>query len=238
VESQWARIRRDPIGTTKRAWNKLVLGRFKYGKKGDYDASRYWHDRFARSGRSLQGAGDEGLSQTDNEREYEIARQTFRKLVESNDIDFAVGRTLEVGCGTGFYTRQIVDLGSREFVAYDITDVLFPELRAELPQGEFRKADVTETPIDGTFDRGVMIDVLQHVVNDDRFVQAVQNVAGALKPDAPFLVGPVPAQKVHGRDMYYLKFRVVDDALAALPEWKIAEQVTFRDGDLLVLRRR
>ena len=237
MESKWARIRRDPIGTAKRAWEKLVVGRRRYGKKGDYDAARYWHDRFEKSGRSLLGAGDEGMSQTDNERDYEIARQTFLKLVESNDIDFAFGRTLEVGCGTGFYTRQIVDLGARELVAYDITDVLFPELQAELPLVEFRKADITETQVDGTFDRAVMIDVLEHVVNDDRFVRALQNVASALKPEAPFVVGPLAAQRVHGRDMYYLKFRVIDDALAALPEWKVAEQTTFRDGELLVLRR-
>src|SRR4051812_27142380 len=189
--SRWEKIRQDPAGSARRGWDKLVVGPLRYARRGDYDAPQYWADRFKRHGRSLRGVGDEGLGADENEREYAEAAEIFRTLTADQGIDFHDGRTLEIGCGAGFYTRLIHNLGSTDLTAYDITDVLFPELREEFPKTDFRLGDITSTDIEGTFDRAVMVDVLQHIVNPDRFRTALRNVADALATDAPFVVGPV-----------------------------------------------
>jgi SAM-dependent methyltransferase len=233
----WKKLRQDPIGTVKRAWEKLVAGRLRYGRKGDYDASRYWRDRFSRYGTSLQGAGDEGLAQAENEHEYAKAAELFRKLVADSGIDFGDGRTLEIGCGPGFYTKLMVSLGARDLVAYDITDVLFAELRAQVPNVELRQGDITALPVEGTYDRAVMIDVLEHIVNEEKLASGMRNVVNALGPNARFVVGPVVKRPRQRRHLYYVRFWTVDDLRRALPEWEPERRVDFRDGELLVLRR-
>jgi SAM-dependent methyltransferase len=237
MSSAWSKLRSDPIGTARRAWEKLVAGRLRYARKGDYDASRYWSDRFSKHGTSLRGAGDEGLGQADNEAEYAKAARIFRGLIATAAIDFGTGTTLEIGCGPGFYTNELVSLGAADLVAYDITDVLFPELRTKFPGVEFRRGDITADPIEGTYDRAVMIDVLEHIVNDEKLNNGLRNIAGSIKPGGPFVVGPVLNQPRGKRHLYYVRFWTVDDIAAALPEWEIASRVDFRDGQLLVLRR-
>jgi len=238
MSAAWKKLRQDPAGTLRRAWGKLVVDRFRYGRGGDYDASRYWSDRFARHGTSLRGAGDEGLAQADNEQEYAKAAEIFRGVVTDANIDFGHGRTLEIGCGPGYYTRLLVALGARDLVAYDITDVLFDELRAALPSVEFRQGDITTTTVEGSFDQAVMIDVLEHIVNEEKLVAGLRNIAGALGDDARFVVGPVVNDARSGRHLYYVRFWTWDNLRAALPEWRIQTQVEFRDGQLLVLQRR
>jgi 2-polyprenyl-3-methyl-5-hydroxy-6-metoxy-1,4-benzoquinol methylase len=237
MSSAWKKLRQDPIGTVRRAWEKLVAGRLRYGRNGDYDASRYWKDRFSRHGTSLRGAGDEGLAQAENEREYAQAAQKFRQLVADVGIDFGIGSTLEIGCGPGFYTKLMAELGAREMVAYDITDVLFAELRAQLPTVEFRQGDVTAVPLQGTYDRAVMIDVLEHIVNEEKLASGLRNVVNALGPDARFVVGPVVSEDRGKRHLYYVRFWTAADLRTALPDWETERSVEFRDGDLLVLRR-
>lgn len=238
MSSAWSKLRSDPTGTARRAWEKLIAGRFRYARKGDYDASRYWSDRFSKHGTSLRGAGDEGLGQADNEAEYAKAAQIFRGLIASAEIDFGKGNTLEIGCGPGFYTNELVSLGATDLVAYDITDVLFAELRNKFPDVDFRQGDITADPIEGTYDRAVMIDVLEHIVNEEKLTSGLRNIAGTINADGPFVVGPVLNQQHGKRHLYYVRFWTVDDIRTALPEWDIASRVDFRDGQLLVLRRR
>jgi len=237
MKAAWSKVRTDPVGSARRAWDKLFVGRLRYADGKDYDASRYWRDRFSKHGTSLRGAGDEGLDKEENERAYNAAAETFKQLIAASGIEFGTGRTLEIGCGPGFYTRLLVSQGAQNLVAYDITDVLFDELRAELPGVEFRKADITQTRVDGTFDRALMIDVLEHVVNDQKFTDALRNVADAVAPDGRFVVGPFVDEATAKRHLYYVRFWSLDEMRAALPEWEIEASTAFRDGDLVVLRR-
>jgi SAM-dependent methyltransferase len=237
VPSKWAKLRRDPVGSARRSWDKLIVGPWRYARRGDYNASRYWGDRFTRHGRSLRGVGDEGLPSEENEREYARSGEILRVLASDQGIDFHEGRTLEIGCGAGFYTRLMTNLGADDLTAYDITDVLFPELREEFPKVEFRTGDISNARIDGKFDRAVMIDVLQHIVNPERFRAALRNISDALADDASFVVGPLLESTPRRRHLYYVRFWALAELAAALPAWKIVADVEFRNGRLVVLRR-
>src|SRR4051812_13198904 len=198
------KVLRDPIGSVRRTVDKLVVGPFRYRKGRSYDAQAYWGNRFSRYGRSSRGPGDEGLSESDNDRDYAVAGQTFRDFCGKNQIDFAGATTLEIGPGTGFYTRIMVDMGAAALTGFDITDVLFADVRAELPTVTLRQGDVTKDPIDGSFDVAVMIDVIEHIVTEDAFRAAMANIAKAVTDDGLFVLGPVLER--HGRHLYYVHF--------------------------------
>ena len=229
------RALRHPLGTVRRTIDKVIVGPLRYRKGRGYDAQAYWGNRFSRYGRSLRGPGDEGLSETDNDRDYAVAGEIFAQLCAKNDVDFAATKIVEVGPGTGFYTRIMVEQGAQALTGVDITDVLFDALRKELPSIELRQGDVTRDAIDGSFDMAVMIDVIEHIVTDDAFRGAMSNIAGAVTDSGTFVLGPV--LKRHGRHLYYVHFWTEEDALAALPGWKVVDDVPFRSGKLLFLRR-
>jgi SAM-dependent methyltransferase len=226
---------RDPIGAVRRTVDKLVVGPLRYRKGRGYDAAAYWNNRFARYGTSSRGPGDEGLSETDNDRDYAVAGDTFRTFCEKNGLDFAASKTLEIGPGTGFYTRIMVAAGAASLTGVDITDVLFKDLKSEMPAIELRQGDVTADPIDGTFQIAVMIDVIEHIVTDDAFRSAMGNISKAVADDGQFILGPVLER--HGRHLYYVHFWTEEDARAALPGWSVVDSVAFRSGRLLLLRR-
>jgi SAM-dependent methyltransferase len=235
VNASLRKILRDPVGSARRAVDKLVLGPRRYRNSRGYDAQAYWGDRFARYGGSLRGPGDEGLSETDNDHDYEIAGSVFRQLCKENELDFASARTLEIGPGTGFYTRIISELGAQKLTAIDVTDVLFADLRRDLPTAELRRGDVTQDAIEGEFDIAVMIDVIEHIVTEDAFRAGLRNIADAISEQGTFILGPVLER--HGRHLYYVHFWTERDARAALPGWQVADTIPFRDGTLLLLRR-
>src|SRR5207244_5818991 len=161
----------------RRTVDKLVIGPRRYREGKGYDAQAYWSDRFRRHGTSLRGPGDEGLSEAENDREYQIASEKFREFCSRNAIGFADSSTLEIGVGTGYYTRQMVAMGAEKLTGIDITDVLFDDVRRELPSVELRQGDVTNDPIDGTFKTAVMIDVIEHIVTDEAFDGALRTGA-------------------------------------------------------------
>jgi SAM-dependent methyltransferase len=229
------KVLNDPVGALRRTVDKLVIGPLRYRNGNGYDAQAYWSDRFKRHGTSLQGPGDEGLSEAENDRDYRIASENFQEFCRRNAITFADSATLEIGVGTGFYTRQIVAMGAEKFTGIDITTVLFDDVRRELPTVDLRQGDVTKDPIDGTFDTGVMIDVIEHIVTDEAFNSALCNVANAIAPGGRFIVGPVLDQ--NKRHLYYVKFWTEMNTLAALPGWTVADSIPFRAGRLLLLRR-
>ncbi len=226
---------RDPIGAVRRTVDKLVIGPLRYRKGRGYDAQAYWNNRFSRYGTSSRGPGDEGLSETDNDRDYAVAGETFRSFCVKNGLDFASGTTLEIGPGTGFYTRIMVAQGAAALTGVDITDVLFKDLKAELPAVELRQGDVTQDPIEGTFQIAVMIDVIEHIVTEDAFRSAMANITKAVVDDGVFVLGPVLER--HGRHLYYVHFWTEADARAALPGWQVVDATPFRSGRLLLLRR-
>jgi len=235
VKQTVKKVLRDPFGALARSIDKFVIGPRRYRNARGYDADAYWSRRFARHGDSLRGPGDEGLSEADNSRDYAVAGQVFESFCQKHGIDFSAATTLEVGPGTGFYTGLIVGMGARALTCVDVTDVVFEELRASFPTVEFRKGDVSVEAIEGTFDVAVMIDVIEHIVTEEAFGAGLRNITDALSADGTFLLGPVALRS--GRHLYYVHFWTEDDVRAALPNWDIVDDVEFRSGKLMLLRR-
>lgn len=186
-----SRFKKDPLDFIRRALYKTIIGPLKYGEGNDYDAARYWRDRFSKYGQSLSGAGDEGQSEEENEKMYAEAAKVFTDLCRKEGVDFQSVSILEIGCGTGFYTQLLHNLGVKSYVGVDITDVLFPELRKKFPQFRFVRKDITSDKIEDMFDLIVMIDVIEHIVKESKLSFAMENVKNCLLANGNFIVSPI-----------------------------------------------
>ena len=228
LESWRERVARGPMGLVARVVYKLTLGRVKYGRGSDYDAERYWTDRFKKAGFSLRGPGHEGLSEEANRNMYMEAAEHFTQFCEEQGITCDNKRVLEIGCGNGFYTNLIAQLSPTvDFTGIDITDVLFPVLKNRHPSFKFIKADVTEPWQDlGPFDVIVMIDVLQHIVTDDRFRTTMANIKRWLTPGGTFIVGPIAS--VGRKELFYVRWWSVRSLRQAFQGYRFSERYRFR----------
>lgn len=249
----WNRFCQDPIGLLYRAWSKLIIGFVRYGCKCDYDAFRYWHDRYRRHGDSLLAPGDEGKSKEQNVIEYKTALAVFFDTCALEHIDFKSTSVLEIGYGTGVYAHSLYQEGVRDYVGIDFATAI-PFWYSDF---QFINNDITEMEIEGQFDLVMAIDVLQHIVNEEKLQRALRTMWGCVKPGGRMILG-LPLRKKRRRDLFYRMFWTLEDIVgslkgigngsnigvrwAKLPDWhtdaKSSGLVPFReDESLLVIRK-
>lgn len=227
---------RNPLGTLLRGFDKLLIAPFKYGKGNDYDAARYWRDRFVRHGSSLKSVGDEGLDEIANACMYAEARKCVGQLVlEFGMSDPGRMNVLEIGCGNGFYTQLLAELGIRHYCGLDITDVFFPLLRRQHPAYKFIQGDVTSEAPHADFDLVLCIDVIEHIVTPEKFKAAMANLDLALKPGGHLIIAPVIASG--RRSLFYVRFWSEQEVLSALPGYEVLTRTPFRYSQLFALRK-
>jgi 2-polyprenyl-3-methyl-5-hydroxy-6-metoxy-1,4-benzoquinol methylase len=227
----------NSLGLIQRGLYKTFIGSAIYGKKDDYDAQKYWSDRFSKYGHSLKGVGNEGLSEQENEKAYAEAAKIFIDVCQKQDqdIDFPNARVLEIGCGTGFYTQILSDLGVKNYLGVDITDVLFPELKQKFPHFHFIRKDITVDKIAKSFDLIVMIDVIEHIVNGSKFTFAMNNVKSCLDKQGVFIVAPI--LEASKRELFYVRSWSIEDINNNFQNYNIGELVPFRTGYISTIRK-
>jgi SAM-dependent methyltransferase len=228
------RFSTGPLDLVKRLLHKKVIGPIKYRGPSGYDAERYWRDRLQKYGGSLRGSGDEGLSEEENRRRYEIAARTLIEAEQKAGIDPATARVLEIGCGPGFYAELHFDLGVRSYTGIDLTDVLLGQLRERFPAYRFVQNDVTRDTLQGEFDLVLMIDVAEHIIADEAMDRAMDNVKRVLAPGGIFFVGPV--MRRGKRHLFYVRFWSSEEIRSRLSDSEQLMSVPFPAGALLGFR--
>jgi len=149
-----------------------------------YDPEDFFTKRFKEFGMSLHSAGHRNKA---NEKEYLDGANVIK---ENFGEHFLSAKQLDIGVGTGFYIQYFREMGTLIYCGIDITDVLFNTIKKENPDVFLYKHDITDEPMEGpqTFNVITMIDVTQHIVNDDKFKQAMERVKGMLADDGIFIV--------------------------------------------------
>lgn len=229
------KLREDPIGLMRRGLYKTLIAPLRYRSRDGYDAARYWHDRFILHGAAMRAVGDEGLSEQENLRDYAQAGDDFINLCQRENIDLACSRVLEIGCGNGFYTKLLWQQGVRDYVGIDITDVLFTQLQPRFPGFRFLRQDVTSEKIIGKFDLVLMIDVIEHIVSEEKLSLALDNVQTCLAVNGLFLVSPV-FEKRH-RTLFYVWFWAEKDIRQRLTACASIKAEPFRNSRMLIARK-
>jgi SAM-dependent methyltransferase len=161
-----------------------------------FEAEQYWSNRLEET-YSLEGVGYLGMGERWNRWMYAVRRHVFSRVVRQA-LDPRSARVLDVGSGTGFYVALWKKLGAREVAGSDLTGVAVERLRSRFPDGIFHQLDLTGSlPADlGQFDAVSAMDVLFHIVDDDGYARAIENLARLLVPGG---VVVLTENLLHGR---------------------------------------
>jgi SAM-dependent methyltransferase len=155
-------------------------------EKDPFRPGDYWESRLSAHW-GLHGVGYLGLNAWNNWI-YRVKASVFDRAIRSLGLrkGFAA---LDIGCGTGFFIDRWLRLGATSLMGMDLTEVAVTRLRASFPSVRFVQGDVSETaarPGDN-FDAISMIDVLFHIVDEDRYAAALRNIHGMLGSNGHFV---------------------------------------------------
>ncbi len=121
-------------------------------------------------------------------------RKTVVDMAEIGDGDFVV----EVGCGTGFTTEEIVSrVGEQNVVAVDLTPEQMQKAIAKFPSVNFLRGDAENLPFkDGTFDAAISAGSIEYWPNPQKGIAEMARVTKSggrvvilapRKPDNPLV---------------------------------------------------
>lgn len=219
--------------------NKLIIGPLRYGKKNDYDAERYWQDRFDQYGDSIVGVGNEGLDEASNKAVYKATASQFKDIIKDKRIDLSKARILDVGCGNGFYTDLLRSRGAKNYQGLDITDALFPKLLKNFSNFKFTKLDISSENISKNinkkFDLIICIDVIEHIVNQDKFIFAIKNLLVSLRPGGVLMLSPI--MKKSKKRFFYLRSWSFDDIKPLLGDNIQYELRPYRGKEMIIIKK-
>jgi len=216
--------------------NKLIIGPRRYAKKNDYDAERYWQDRFDKHGDSIVGVGDEGLDEASNQEVYEAAAKQFKRVLRDKRINLSKARILDAGCGNGFYAGSLLSQGAKNYQGVDITDALFPKLIKSFPKFKFTKLDISSVNINEKFDLIICIDVIEHIVNQNKFNFTIKNLLGSLGPGGILMLSPI--MKKSKKRLFYLRSWSLNDVQPLLGDNAQYELREYRNKEMIIIKNR
>jgi SAM-dependent methyltransferase len=154
-----------------------------------FDPRAYWEDRLEQDW-SLRGVGFRRMGAKFNDLAYQRRGERFKAVVSEFLPDVGQARVLDVGSGTGFYLDLWRQVGAKEVEGMDLTEAAVGNLRSRFRDIDIHRGDISDgleelTP--ESFDVVSAMDVLFHIVDHDRFAQAIQSIAGLLKPGGIFI---------------------------------------------------
>ena len=156
-----------------------------------FNPDNYWEDRLHKIS-GLEGVGFKKLGMSFNKWAYKVRKQVFLKQVKLLDIKFSEANVLDIGSGTGFYIQTWQDIGVKNITGVDITPTSVTNLKKIFPTHSFFQSDIGDTHFNqsgqyGSFDLISAMDVLFHIVDDNRFEQSITNISSILKSGGYFI---------------------------------------------------
>lgn len=172
----------------------------------DYEYRSYWEDLHRRGG--LSGVGQTSLSDQMNSWLYRTRRRNLRRFARAHHLDG--GRLLEAGVGTGYWVPLWRELGYR-VDGCDLVASAAETVQQAHPEGSFWQADLSSPDgigdpagrmPEGGYDVVAAIDVLLHVTDEEKFGQALANLAALVRPGGHLLLGEPALLQTKDRPTY------------------------------------
>ena len=166
-----------------------------------YRPKEFWQKRLSKHF-NLAGSGFLSLGQRINEKLYSEKFKDFLFFLEREGLSLKTD-VLEIGCGTGFWTEVCRKQGCSSYTGIDIAPISVNVLSRAFGEYTFRNLEVEELSPIGKFPIVLMLDVSQHIVDNEKFFLAmnnIKNVMGTLVVSS-WLVNKRKSRYEVGRDM-------------------------------------
>lgn len=184
--------------------------------RDSFDPAAYWESRHQRNRDSLASVGHICLSEAENEADYvEKIQHVLAALVSA--LGNLRGKCiLDAGCGIGMLTKALVDEGA-EVCAVDLSGSALSAARRRAPTARFACTPLEVLSYDRAFDAVVSMDVLFHVIDDEKWRRTLSQFAAAIKAGGVILIQEMLTE-VHGPRPSHVRWRTLEDYKAALVE--------------------
>ena len=150
-------------------------------------------------------------------------------------------KILEVGCGTGSYTKILLERGFYEVTAVDISEDML-KIASEKCACKFIKGDVRDITINERFDTCIaMFAVMGYITKNSDIIKTLNNIHRHLKPDGIFVFDVwnglavmrlLPEQRM--KEMENDKIKIVR---VAIPNLRAFEHICEVNYKLLILNK-
>lgn len=234
VRAKLMKLLKDPFGVIARRVDWLVQKR-RYELPTGYRAQEYWRDRHGRYGFDLRGVGDYTMSEEENRRILEEGKGLFTKLCREASVDLRSVSLLDIGCGTGYFAGVFREAGGSSYLGIDIVDTLFEGLRARYPGFRFEMLDAGAKELTGEYDLIIMMDVLQHITDDEKFVFALSNARSRLSKRGTIIISTSIGKL--NRHSFYFVTRPLEAFQDLFPGWKFSALLEFSGNRMFSVRR-
>jgi SAM-dependent methyltransferase len=155
----------------------------------NYKPKKFWNELLSNSF-DLRGVGHYRMSNEENLKMYEEKKKILTgEMIKTGFIITPEMNILEIGCGVGYWTEFLKELGTKNYTGNDIAEISVKNLQELYPEFNFIHGDISEIKLPAeSFDLAVMIDVTQHITDDERFNRAISNIWNSIKKDGYFIV--------------------------------------------------
>lgn len=155
----------------------------------DFSAKTYWETRL-KERFDLTGVGFRRKSVAFNRWVYKVRTEALWELFRKYRWPIKSRAVLDVGCGTGYFIEYWLNRAAHPVIGIDIAETSIKKLKETFSKAEFYVVDLTEPNpnLNERFDYISVFDVLFHIVDDNLFAKAVENLASLCKPGCKIFV--------------------------------------------------
>jgi 2-polyprenyl-3-methyl-5-hydroxy-6-metoxy-1,4-benzoquinol methylase len=155
----------------------------------DFSPKTYWETRL-KERFDLTGVGFRRKSVAFNRWVYKVRTEALYELFRKYGWSIKSRAVLDVGCGTGYFIEYWLNRKAHPVIGIDIAETSIKKLKNAFPAAEFYLRDLTEPDpeIKEKFDYISVFDVLFHIVDDDLFAKAIENLASLCRPGCKIFV--------------------------------------------------
>ena len=159
-------------------------------RPGVYDSHAYWSALHREGG--LKAVGQSGLPESLNRWLYRIGRgNVVRFLRTHGNGDLRGATVLDVGSGTGFWIDVWSSMGAARVDGVELIPEAVDGLRERYPGSTFTLGDIADPGLSlprDRYDAVMIMNVLLHVVEEERFAAAAARLAAAVGPRGRLLL--------------------------------------------------
>lgn len=156
----------------------------------NYNNKFYWEKRMDKYF-NLRGVGDIGYGEYHNEYLYKLKKLIFNSIIKKNNINLSSKNITDIGCGTGFFIDYFREQGAKKIVGVDITEIVVNRMKKLFPDSHFVVVDISKKTNLPKSDIVNILDVLQHIVDDKKFLLALNNACSLVKDGGYIFIADV-----------------------------------------------